>query len=101
MTRPGLVKAIPLMNTSAEAVKTLEQASAQARAAISIIEDLIAPNDYQDVAALVAHAGNALLMASALLLQGQDVDALGHIEKADDFLDEAYSIIEEDLGDAE
>src|SRR5690606_32222642 len=64
------------MNTSAEAVKLLEQALTTTRSAAGTIEDLIAPHDYQDVAMLISQAAAALLESASLLMQSQDEAAL-------------------------
>lgn len=84
------------MNTSIEAVNTLQQANLTARNAVSIIDNLIAEHDYQDVASLVANAASALLEAAALLMQSNDEDAFGALERADDLLDAVYEIIDAD-----
>lgn len=85
------------MNTSNEAVKQLEQALTTAQTAQSVIDNLVAPHDYQDVASLVTQAGAALLNAAALLLQKQDENAFEFIEAAEDLLDSVYDIIEGDI----
>lgn len=84
------------MNTSIEAVNTLQQATLTARNAVSIIDNLVAEHDYQDVASLVANAAAALLEAAALLMQSNDEDAFGALERADDLLDAVYEIIDAD-----
>lgn len=89
------------MNTSAEAIKVLEQALATTRKAEDTIENLIAEHDYQDVAALVTQAAAALLETAALLMQAQDEAALDMLENADDLIDSVYGIIEADLDEAE
>ena len=85
------------MNTSAEAVKLLEQALTTTRSAAGTIEDLIAPHDYQDVAMLISQAAAALLQSASLLMQSQDEAALEALENADDLLDAVYDIIDSDL----
>lgn len=87
------------MNTSAEAVRLLQEALAKTQAASRVIQDLIIEHEYQDVAALVAGAGAALLESAALLMQSQDEAALNALEKADDLLDEVYAIIDGETDD--
>lgn len=82
------------MNTSADAVKLLEQARTASREAAQVIDDLIVEHDYQDVASLVARSAAALLEAAALLMQSNDEDALDALERADDLLDSVYDIID-------
>lgn len=85
------------MNTSAEAVRKLEQAQAEARAALQVIDNLIAEHDYQDVASLVTQAAAVLLETGLLLMQSRDEDALAALERAEDLLDAVYDIIDGDL----
>jgi hypothetical protein len=85
------------MNTTAEAVKLLQQALTTTQAAAGTIESLIAPHDYQDVAALISQAAAALLESASLLMQSQDEAALEALENADDLLDAVYDIIDSDL----
>lgn len=85
------------MNTSAEAVTRLQTAQANTQAALSVVENLIAPHDYQDVAALVLQAAEKLLEAATLLMQAEDETALANVELAEDLLDSMYEIIESDL----
>jgi hypothetical protein len=87
------------MSTSTEAVKTLEQATTNTQAAIAIIDNLIVTHDYQDVASLVANAAAALLQSATLLMQSKDEDAIDALERADDFLDAVYDILDEDTSD--
>lgn len=82
------------MNTSAEAVQLLQEALAKTKAATGVINDLIVAHDYQDVAGLISQAGAALLESAALLMQSDDEAALDAMEKADDLLDTAWSIID-------
>ncbi|MFN8529266.1 MAG: hypothetical protein U0670_11685 [Anaerolineae bacterium] len=82
------------MNTSAEAVRLLQEALANARSASQVIQDLIVEHDYQDVAVLVTQAAVSLLESSALLMQSKDEDALDALGHADDFLDAVYEIID-------
>lgn len=89
-----------MVNTSAEAVKVLQDSRRMSLTAVSIIDDLIAPHDYQDVASLVARAATALLEASMLLMQANDVEAFGALERADDLLDAVYDIIDADTDEA-
>jgi hypothetical protein len=85
------------MNTSAEAIKRLQQALAQTHDARSVIDNLIADHDYQDVATLVTQAAAAMLESAIALMQSQDETALAALESADDLLDSVYDIIEGDL----
>jgi hypothetical protein len=89
------------MNTSSEAIKTLQEAHTKVAAASAIIENLIAAHDYQDVALLVAHAGAKLVEAATLLMQSNDAAAFTALEDADDLLDAVYNIIDADLGEDE
>lgn len=82
------------MNTSTEAIRLLQEAVKTARGAEQVINDLIAPHDYQDVALLVAQAAVALLESAALLMQSKDEDALDALENADDLLDSVWAIID-------
>jgi hypothetical protein len=90
-----------MMNTSSEAIKTLEQASATTTAAVNIIDNLIAEHTYQDVASLAAKAAAALLECANHLMNSQDEAAFESLETADDFLNEIYGIIDADLEDEE
>jgi uncharacterized membrane-anchored protein YhcB (DUF1043 family) len=85
------------MNTTAEAIRTLESAQQHAATAAEMIENLIAAHDYQDVALLVAQAATRLLEATMLLMKSDDMGALATLESADDLLDAVYDIIEADL----
>lgn len=87
------------MNTSTDAIRKLEQAQAETRAAVQIIDNLIAEHDYQDVASLITQAAAALLDCSILLMQSRDEDAITSLERADDLLDAVYDIIESELED--
>ncbi len=82
------------MNTTSAAITLLEQALASTQQAARVIDDLIAPHDYQDVAALVTRAAAAVLEAAAQLMQSQDEAALESLETADDLLDSVYDIID-------
>lgn len=85
------------MTTSSESIKTLEQAIANTRAALGNIDNLIAAHDYQDVASLVTQAAAALLESAVFLMQSNDEDAFGALERADDLLDSVYDIIDSEL----
>lgn len=82
------------MLTSAEALTHLQNAMSATRAAGQVIDNLIVDHDYQDVAALVARAAEALLESAALLMESQDEAALDALERADDLLDAVYDIID-------
>ena len=83
-----------MINTSSEATKRLEQALATTREATSIIDNLIADHEYQDVASLVTQAAGKLLEAAAALMQSKDEDGIAALESADDLLDAVYDIID-------
>ena len=83
-----------MINTSGEATKRLEQALATTREATSIIDNLIADHEYQDVASLVTQAAGKLLEAAAALMQSKDEDGIAALESADDLLDAVYDIID-------
>lgn len=85
------------MNTSSEAVTRLQEALKTTQSAQGVIENLVAPHDYQDVANLVVQAAEKLLEAATLLMQAEDQDALNTIEQAEDLLEAMYDIIESDL----
>lgn len=82
------------MNTSNDAVNLLQEALTKTRAAENVINNLIVEHEYQDVAALVAQAGAALLHSAALLMQSNDEAALDALDQADDLLDSVFSIID-------
>lgn len=81
------------MNTSAEAIRLLQEAITTAQAAKRVIDDLITQHDYQDVATLVTQASTTMLESAVLLMQSKDEEALNTLEQADDLLDEVYNII--------
>jgi hypothetical protein len=83
-----------MINTSAEATKRLEQATALTRETIQIIDNLIVQHDYQEVASLVAQAAGSLLEAATALMQSQDEVAMEALGSADDLLDAVYDIID-------
>ncbi len=83
-----------MVNTSSEAIKRLEQVSAQTREITQIINNLMVEHEYQDVASLVTQAANQLLNAATALLRSQDEAALEALESADDLLDSVYDIID-------
>jgi hypothetical protein len=82
------------MNTSTRAIDLLAQAQRSTTEARAVIDDLIAPHDYQDVATLVAQAAAELLQAAADLMHSQDEAALDALGRADDLLDAVYDIID-------
>lgn len=86
-----------LLNTSTEAVTRLQGALSATQTAKDVIENLIAPHDYQDVAQLVMQAAEKLLQAATLLMQSDDQQALELVEQAEDLLDAMYEVIESDL----
>lgn len=85
------------MNTSNEAVRRLQQARELTSEAAAIIADLIAPHDYQDVAALVTQAAEALLQAATHLMHADDEAAFAAIELADDHLEAVFEIVNADM----
>ena len=89
------------MNTSVEATRKLQDALKLTRDARDIIDNLIAPHDYQDVATLITQAAAALLEAATLFMEKHDEDALAKIEEADDLVEAMYDIIDGDLDDDE
>lgn len=82
--------------TSNEAIKQLQQARIATLSAIETINSLIVEHEFQDMAALVSQAAASLIEASMLLLKSQDVDALSEMERADDYIERAYEIIDEE-----
>lgn len=89
------------MNTSAEAVRLLNEALTNARAAKAVINDLITAHDYQDVAELVTMAAASLLESAALLMQNDDEGAFTALDTAEDALDSVYAIIDGDMDEEE
>jgi len=85
------------MNTSSEVVKQLQETIEKLQTAQNTLENLIAVHDYQDVAALVIQASEALLHAGIALMQSEDNNALDLVETAEDLLEEMYKIIDGDL----
>ena len=83
-----------LMNTSTRAIELLQQAQRSTTEARAVIDDLLAPHDYQDVATLVTQAAVELLEAAAQLMHSQDEAALDALGRADDLLDAVYDIID-------
>lgn len=82
------------MNTSSEAINKLQKTLELAHESKTVIDNLIAAHDYQDVASLVTEAAATLLEAAIALMQSQDEMALDKIEAAEDLLDSAYNIID-------
>lgn len=85
------------MSTSSDVILSLEQAQTSVRAAVRQINDLIVEHDYQDVALLIAQAGEALLESAAQLMKSNDQAALDVLDRADDLLENVYAIIDGDL----
>jgi hypothetical protein len=83
-----------MINTSSEASKRLEQALSTTREAVTVIDNLIAEHEYQDVASLVSQAAAKLLEAASALMQSNDEAGLGALESADDLLDAVWDIID-------
>jgi hypothetical protein len=89
------------MTTSSEVVKSLDQALTNARNAINSIDNLIVEHDYQDVALLITQAATALLESAMFMMQSNDEEGFGALERADDILDAVYDIIDSELDDTE
>ncbi len=83
-----------MIYTSSEAAKRLEQALATTREAVTVIDNLIAEHEYQDVASLVSQAAAKLLEAASALMQSNDEAGVGALESADDLLDAVWDIID-------
>lgn len=82
------------------AIRKLQQANDAARAAVSQIDSLAGESEYNDMASLVANAGAALMRAAVHLLEERDEAAFDLLEQADDYLDAAMDIVDdEDLDD--
>lgn len=89
------------MSTSAEVLKSLEQALSATQTALKQIDDLIVAHDYQDVASLVTNAAASLLQSASHLMKSKDEDAFAALEAADDYLDAVYDIIDSETEDDE
>lgn len=87
--------------TSNEVVKQLEQAQAATQAALTALNGLIVPHDYQDVTVFVAKAAMQLLTAAHALMQNDDTRAFAAIEQADELLEGAFDIVDSELEDDE
>lgn len=87
--------------TTQEVTKQLEQARAATQAALTALNDLIVPHDYQDVATLVGKAALELLQATQALMQADDTTAFAAIERADELIDGAFEIVDAELDDDE
>lgn len=87
------------MNTSAEALRLLGDALAKTEAATAIVDDLLAPHDYQDVAMLVVRASALMLQSAMRLLESNPDAALAALEGADDLLDAVYDVIDSETDD--
>lgn len=86
-------------NTSAEAVRLLQQAIDLAKQAETMIKNLTVEHDYQDVAELLARSSHQLLNAGVELMQSNEEAALDSMEAAEDTIEEIYAIIESEAGD--
>ena len=87
--------------TSSEVIRQLEQAQAATQAALSALNGLIVPHEYQDVAVFVAKAAAELLVATHALMQNDDTRAFVAIEQADELIGGAFDIIDSELEDDE
>jgi len=85
------------MNTSNQAIEALETALANCQNSSKIIENLIAPHDYQDVALILSQASEKLIEATLALMNKDDENALDMMSLAEDFIDDVYDTIEGDL----
>jgi hypothetical protein len=85
------------MNTSSETINKLQKALEASNEAKTVIDNLIAAHDYQDVASLVTEAAATLLEAAISLMESQDEIALDKVEAAEDLLDSAYKIIDGEI----
>jgi ABC-type transporter Mla subunit MlaD len=85
------------MSNAQDVIARLEAAQQSVKEASEAIDDLITVHDYQDVAALIAKAAERLLEATKQLMEKNSSEALETIEVAEDYIDEMYDIIEEDL----
>ncbi|MFZ4828220.1 MAG: hypothetical protein ACOYLB_12780 [Phototrophicaceae bacterium] len=85
------------MNTSAEVIRILQQATGQAQQANKVLDDLIVPHEYQDVAKLLIEASQALLESASSLMRVDDETALESLETAEDLLDKVYAIIDGEI----
>jgi ABC-type transporter Mla subunit MlaD len=85
------------MSNAQDVIARLEAAQKSVKEASEAIDDLITVHDYQDVAALIAKAAERLLEATKQLMEKNSSEALETIEVAEDYIDEMYDIIEEDL----
>ncbi len=82
---------------SSEAIKQLEQARKQTQGAIETVNNLIVEHEFQDMVDLIARAADSLLEAALLLLKSDDVSALAAMERADDLVERAYDVIDEEV----
>ena len=85
--------------TSSEAIKRLENAQNELKAATQVIQNLIAPHDYADVAVFVVRAAEALSRAAIALMGSDDAAAFEAIDQSDDLMDAAFEIVSGDLDD--
>jgi hypothetical protein len=85
------------MNTSTEVIRILQQATGQAQQANKVLDDLIVPHEYQDVAKLLIEAAQALLESASSLMRVDDETALESLETAEDLLDKVYAIIDGEI----
>jgi hypothetical protein len=87
--------------TTQEVLKQLENAQVGTRAAITALNGLIVPHDYQDVAGLVAKSALELLNAAQALMQSDDARAFAAIERADELLEGVFDIVDGELDEDE
>lgn len=87
--------------TTSEVTKQLEQALTATQAALSALNGLIVPHDYQDVTGLTLKSAAQMLVAARAFMSNDDVEALEAIEGADELLNGIYDIIDSELEDDE
>ncbi len=87
------------MNTSAEAVKQLQDALDAAQRATDVIDNLLVEHDFQDVASVTTQAAAALLSAAIALMQSRDEDAMEMFDAVEDLMEAVYNIIDAELDD--
>jgi hypothetical protein len=79
-----------------DAIRKLQQANESVRSAITKIDEHVEESDYNDMAALVSNAASSLLKAAVHLLEERDEAAFDMLEQADDFLDAAMDVVDEE-----
>ena len=85
------------MTTSSEVLRLLGQASTFTQDANKNIDNLIVDHDYQQVAGIITKAAVALIESAAHLMRSDSDAGFEALESADDFLDEAYALIDSQI----